>query len=193
MSREDQLLLLDVPILGLYPLAMDEANALLAIWGHRLGPRTRPFGQQAFCLRLQGAPISLTVSASIVSATVAGYRRNEVVECARLCSAPGSAWATRVMLRVWRECCAPLWPYWEVRAGISYSQNAHHKGHLYRHDGWQKMQDDCGSLGGGAWTRKRYAGETVAGKKTLWLWAYAPPEPLEPQSLTEIMQEAFVL
>lgn len=193
MSREDQLLLLDVPILGLYPASMDEANALLCAWGHRLGPCTRPFGQQAFCLRLQGAPISLAVSASIVSNAVAGYRRNEVVECARLCSALGAAWATRVMLRLWREVCAPLWPYWEVHAGISYSQNAHHKGHIYRLDGWTKVQDDCGSMGGGTWTRQRYATGTVVGKKTLWLWTYAPPSLQESQSLTETIQEAFVL
>ena len=169
-----QLALLDIPIAGLYPCAISEANALLQLWGHRLGPCHRPFGQQAFCLNLQGQTISLTVSASIVSKSVAGYGRKEVVECARLCSAPGYQWATRIMLRLWREVSAPLWPYWPVRAGISYSQNAHHRGDLYRFDGWEKLSEECGSMGGGAWTRPRYATQAVAGKKTLWLWRYAP-------------------
>lgn len=168
----EQLVLLDVPIAGLYPLDIDEANALLVAWGHRLGACHRPFGQQAFCLRVQGEIVSLALSASIVSATVAGYSRNEVVECARLCSAHRAPWASRLMLRFWREVCAPLWPYWLIKAGISYSQNAHHTGNLYRFDGWQKVQEDCGSLGGGTWTRKRYATEAVAGKKTLWIWRY---------------------
>lgn len=167
-----QLTLLDVPIAGLYPLDVDEANALVELWGHRLGACHRPFGQQAFCLRVQGEALSVAISASIVSATVAGYRRNQVVECARLCSVPGVTWANRLMVRLWREVCAPLWPYWPVHAAISYSHNAYHRGELYRTDGWTKEKDDCGSMGGGAWTRQRYATEAVVGKKTLWVWRY---------------------
>ena len=53
----EQILLLDVPIAGLYPLEMSDANALLVAWGHRLGACTRPFGQQAFVFTLQGEPI----------------------------------------------------------------------------------------------------------------------------------------
>lgn len=83
----EQMLLLNVPILGLYPMDVDDANALLIAWQHRLGACKRPFGQQAFCLRLQGEAIRLAVSTSIVSTTVAGYHRDEVVESARLCSA----------------------------------------------------------------------------------------------------------
>lgn len=168
----DQLRLLDVPIVGLMPCDVGKANDLLVAWGHRLGEVHRPFGMQAFVLEWQGAPISVAVSASIVSATVAGYHRGEVVECARLCSDPAHAWATRVMLRLWRETCGPLWPYWPVKAAISYSQNAHHRGDLYRFDSWEKVRDDCGSSGGGAWSRKRYATDVVMGKKTLWLWRY---------------------
>ena len=164
--------LLEVPILGLMPYDVGKANEILVAWGHRLGEIHRPFGMQAFVLEHQTEPISVAVSASIVSATVTEYRRGEVVECARLCSAPDATWATRVMLRLWREACAPLWPYWPVKAAISYSQNAWHDGGIYRHDGWERIKEDCGSSGGGAWSRKRYATDAVYGKKTLWIWRY---------------------
>ena len=167
LLSDQQLLLLDVPIAGLYPLAVEEANTLLVRWGHRLGPCKRPFGQQAFALRVQSQVVSVAISASIVSNTVATYHRQEVVECARLCSQPGITWANRLMLRLWREVCAPLWPYWAVRAAVSYSHNAHHTGNLYRLDGWTRLKDDCGTMGGGAWSRRRYATDAVAGKKTL--------------------------
>jgi hypothetical protein len=163
--------LLDVPMVALSPLQMHDANRLLLKWGHRLGPINRPFTMQAFALELDGEPVSVAVSASTVSDTVAGLRRMEVVECARLCSC--KPWANRVMLRLWREVCAPRWPDWPVLAAISYSQNAHHRGDLYRFDGWTQMSDRAGaSSGGGAWSRKRYATDAVYGKKSLWIWLY---------------------
>jgi hypothetical protein len=169
-----QLVLFDVPICGVYPMDVDEANTLLVTWGHRLGKCHRPFGQQAFCLRVQGQPISLAISASIVSATVAEYVRQRVVECARLCSHPQASWANRLMLRLWREVCAPLWPYWSVDALVSYSQNAHHSGNLYRFDGWQRYAENCGSSGGGSWSHKRSTKDAVYGRKTLWLYRVTP-------------------
>ncbi len=167
-----QPLLLAVPISALMPILPEDANHLLVEWGHRLGPVNRPFRQEAYTLELHGRPISVAVSASIVSNTVAGYARTEVVELARLCSAPGSAWATRVMLRLWREACAPVWNCWPVRAAISYSHNAMHKGDIYRFDQWEKVREDCGSNGGGSWSRPRYASDAVKGSKTLWVWRY---------------------
>lgn len=167
-----QLRLLDAPMLSLSTLQVDDANRLLLDWGHRLGEIHRPFRMQAFALELDGEPISIAVSASAVSDTVAGLRRVEVVECARLCSSRGTPWASRVMIRVWREVCAPRWPDWAPIAAISYSQNAHHSGDLYRFDGWHKMADKAGSSGGGAWSRKRYAGDAVYGSKSLWVWPY---------------------
>ena len=93
-----------------------------------------------------------------------------MVELARLgASVP---WASRVILRLWRETCAPRWKCWPVRAAVSYSHNAMHTGNLYRFDGWRPVRDDCGSSGGGSWSRPRYATDVVHGKKTLWLWRY---------------------
>ena len=172
LAVAEQLALFETPIVGLMPIDVATANARLVEWGHRLGPCNRPFGQRAYALALGGRPVSVAISASVVSATVAGFRRNEVVECARLCSDPAEGWATRVMLRLWREACAPLWPFWTVLAAVSYSHNAHHRGDLYRFDGWEKAAENCGSHGGGTWSRKRYATDAVRGSKTLWVWRY---------------------
>ena len=58
-----------------------------------IGPtRAVNLGRKGYVLELQGRPISVSMSASIVSNTVAGYARQEVVECARI---KGQAQATR--------------------------------------------------------------------------------------------------
>src|SRR4051794_32864091 len=94
---------LDIPPALLDTLSIDDANQYIDAWGHKLGPIHRPFGMQAFALFTDGYPRAVAVSASIVSATVAGYKRREVVELARLCSNPLSPSMSRVMLRLWRE------------------------------------------------------------------------------------------
>ncbi|MCA1571967.1 MAG: hypothetical protein LC798_16980 [Chloroflexi bacterium] len=178
-----------LPVAGLTPVSLADANALLAEWGHYLGPVTRPFGSQAWMFEIDGRPVSVAVSASIVSASVTvheghdvrkepcttscrTYQRGQVIELARLCSSISERWATRVLLRLWREVAAPRWPYWPLRAAIAYSQNDRHDGRIYRFDGWGKGADNCGSSGGGAWSRKRYAADAAHGKKTLWVWEY---------------------
>lgn len=171
--------LLTVPLVGLHPVTLEEANALLVRFGHRLGPVERPFRSECFVLELDGEAVSVAVSASAVSDTIVGeidgqpieYRRDEVVELARLASS--EPWANRVMIRLWREACAPRWTCWPVRAAVSYSKNAMHRGDLYRFDGWTRIRTDAGSSGGGAWSRKRYASDAVHGSKSLWVWRYA--------------------
>lgn len=168
--------LFDVPICGLYSLAVDDANRLLVEWDHKLGPVNRPFRQEAYCLRLVGQdPIAVAVSGSIVNGPVAGYNRQEVVELTRLAAA--NPWANRVMLRLWRELCAPAWKCWPVRAAVSYSHNAMHRGNLYRLDGWERIREDCGAhnamLNRG--TRRYTSDDPRAGTKTLWVWRYAEP------------------
>jgi len=148
------------------------ANGLLVEWGHRLGPCERPFRSEAYALTVEGKPVAVAISASAVSAVVGDYRRNEVVELARLCAHPSCPWANRVLLRLWREVCAPRWASWTPQAAVSYSQNAHHTGDLYRFDGWEKVRENCGSTGGGTWSTRRAADAPVAGRKTLWAWRY---------------------
>lgn len=171
-SPQAQSRLFEIPPVGLYPMDPDDVNRLLDRWGHELGPCERPYTQQGWALELDGYPISVALSASTVSPTVAGYRRTMVVELARLCAQPDYPWANRIMLRLWREVCAPRWPDWPVQAAVSYSLNTH-TGNLYRFDGWEKRSMKCGSRGGGTYSRKRDPSELLAGKKTLWIWRYA--------------------
>lgn len=161
------------PPVGFAVISAELVDTLLQRWGHYLGPCCRPFGRQDWLLWLDDQPLAVATSASIVSDTVAGYERQAVVELARLCADPEASWATRVALRLWREVAGPRWPYWPVKAAVAYSQNARHPGNIYRFDGWEKITDRAGSNGGGAWTRKRYAGDAALGPKTLWLWRYA--------------------
>lgn len=193
-----QLRLLTVPIVGLVAMGaghadeIAEANDLLVRWGHKLGKVERPFRQEAYALEVDGVPISVAISASTVSKTVRGaltrkvnggkrgetfevpvcYRRTEVVELARLGSDPAYPWASRVMLRLWRSVLAQRWDCWPVVAAVSYSHNRYHDGELYRFDGWELINERCGSRGGGNHSRLREDDDAVYGPKRLWLWKY---------------------
>lgn len=77
------------------------------------------------------------------------------------------------MIRVWREVFAPRWPDWRVEAAISYSQNAYHRGDLYRFDGWERVRTDAGHPPGKTATWAKYeAGDVRRGSKSLWVWRY---------------------
>lgn len=165
--------LFDLSLVGLHRCSLQDANNCLSDWKHKLGPCRRPFLNEAFMLVWREQPIATAISSSVISSTVAGYTRQEVVELSRLCTHPAYAWASRIMVRLWREVCAPLWPCWNILAAVSYSQNVHHSGNLYRFDGWEKVSDDAGSSGGGTWSTKRQDHHPANGKKTLWVWTYA--------------------
>lgn len=171
-SMQLDLAAITAPPVGLFETELTAANALLTDWGHYLGINNRPFGAQAWRLEVAGEPVSIAVSASIVSSTAAGYPMQQVVELARLCTRPDSRWATRVMLRLWREVGGPAWPYWKPLASVAYSDNSRHPGHIYRTDGWTRMTETAGSSGGGTWSTKRDNGHPARGPKTLWLWEY---------------------
>jgi hypothetical protein len=182
----------NMPVAGMTPIDLAWANVLLARWGHGLGPVKRPFRSEAWALQVDSRDVAVAVSCSTVSEHIAWTEtraegvgddreivvekktlpRDQLVELARLCADPAERWASRPMLRLWREVAAPRWKCWPVSAAVSYSQNKRHDGSLYRWDGWTCIADDCGSSGGGAWSRKRYATDEVHGKKSLWLWRY---------------------
>lgn len=167
----DQLTLAPPALVGLHCVEMAEANDWLTRWGHYLGPANRPFHQEGWLLEVAGRPVSVAVSASTVAARCAGHDRRQLVELARLCS--GEKWATRVMLRLWREVCAPAWETWPAVAAVAYSQNDRHEGRIYRFDGWERVTGRAGqSGGGGQWTQPRRRGDAAAGRKTLWLWRF---------------------
>ena len=157
---------------GLTSIPLATANRLLATWGHYLGACQRPFGAEAWALEVAGEPLSVAVSASTTSSTAAGYERRQLVELARLCTAPTARWATRPMLRLWREVAAPAWSYWRPTAAVAYSQNNRHDGSIYRFDGWTRHTCGSASGGGGTWSRRRDDGHAARGRKTLWLWRF---------------------
>lgn len=167
--------LIHVPIVALVPISNDECNRWLVQWAHKLGPCNRPFRSESWSLELDGDPIAVAMSASIIHGPAAGYQTRECLELARLCAA--NHWANRVMLRLWREVCAPRWGGgWEVKAVVSYSHNELHKGSLYRADGWRKVKENAGSLGtGGNWNRRNrgYENPALIGYKTLWVYEYS--------------------
>lgn len=166
-----QLTLAPAAAVGLHRVELAEANQLLAEWGHYLGPCLRPFHQEGWLLEVAGRPVSVAVSASAVAARTAGHDRQQLVELARLCS--GEPWATRVMLRLWREVAAPAWESWPPAAAIAYSQNDRHEGRIYRFDGWTRVTTAAGTSGGGGqWSSARRSGDARRGRKTLWLWSY---------------------
>lgn len=160
-----------MPVAGFAPIPVGDANRLIDRWGHNLGACRRPFDKRAWTLDIDGRPISVAIGASIVSDHVDGRDRSEVLELARLCTDPDERWATRIMLRMWRQLAPARWPHWPVKALYAYSQNDRHDGRIYRFDGWTKVTDRAGhSGGGGAWTRPRYASDVAHGPKTLWRW-----------------------
>lgn len=178
-----------VAVCGLVPIDMAEANALLIEYGHYLGPCERPFRSEGWALDVMGDPVGVAITSSIVSEQVTTWKpgegvesgklvpdehfgKQEVVELARLAAKPGERWVTRPLLRLWREVAAPRYQCWTPKIAIAYSQNQRHEGSIYRFDGWTKVTESAGSSGGGAWSRKHYAGDAAHGKKTLWLWRY---------------------
>jgi len=175
-----------MPVAGLTPAPLHHANRLLAAWGHYLGPVNRPSGAQAWVLDVAGDPVSVAVSNCIVSkyVTVSGpgepredLGRDQVVELGRLCTAPGAYWATRPMLRLWREIALPRWPYWTAAAAVAYSQDGRHDGTIYRFDGWKRAAGRRGSGGGGTWGTPQRGGDLRAGAKTMWVWRPAAKTP----------------
>lgn len=161
-----------VSLVGLNPITLFSANELLTEWEHPLGACKRPFGSQAWALELNGSPIAVAISASTVSKTVAGYSRGEVVELARIGRHPDHPGAIRPVLRLWRDYLAQSWPYWPVKAAISYAMPGT-PGNIYRFDGWERIGKCRVSPGGGTWTIKDPKVSRIAdGIKTLWVYRY---------------------
>lgn len=175
MTYPAQLTLAPPAVAGLFAVEMAEANAWLADWGHYLGECHRPFHQEGWVLSVVGDPVSVAVSASSVSSHVTcahgfRYERRDMVELARLAS--GQEWATRPMLRLWREVAAKAWRDWTCRVVIAYSQNNRHEGDLYRWDGWELCSTTAGSSGGGTWSKSRGDDHAAKGDKKLWLYHF---------------------
>ena len=153
-----------------------QANELIASFGgHPLGSYNRSFGYQAWGLAIDGQAVAVTVSASAVGNTSAGYSKYQVVDLARIARHPDHPGVMRVMLRLWRDYLAGRWDYWAspVHAAVSYALPGK-EGNLYRFDGW-KFYGKCKPwVGGGdqSWSNPSKANEMDDGIKGLWYYPY---------------------
>jgi len=163
------------------PITKGQANELLAEFGHPLGAYRRPFGFQAWGLAVDGIAVAVAVSGSTVGATSAGYPRREVVELARIARHPKHPGVMRVMLRLWRLYLATRWPYWPVRAVVSYAlprdpESGAGHGNLYRFDGWTRYGTCRPWAGGGSgWSNPSKANGLGDGIKILYRYEYPKP------------------
>ena len=149
-------------------------NSLLERWGHYLGPQRGPRMVLWYVLLLEGEPISVAVSASPRGARCAGRHWEEVVELARLCSAPGHSDMTRVALRCWRKVAAQDWAdRYNKRVTLlaAYSDSSRHPGNIYRFDGWKLYDERVRGSGGNTDGRNPQR----VSRKRLWVWPVEPP------------------
>jgi hypothetical protein len=157
-------------------MPIKDANRLLELWDHPLGPCRRPYGMEAWGLAVDGVAVSVTISASTVSTTVEGMRRQQLVDLARIARHPDHPGVLRAMLRLWRDYLAQRWHYWPVDAAVCYALPGK-TGNLYRFDGWQKVGQRPPSGGGGTWSRRPAANALADGRKTLWMYRYQEETP----------------
>lgn len=156
-------------------ITKDQANELIASFGHPLGDYNRSFGYQAWGLAIDGKAVAVTVSGSAVGNTSAGYSKYEVVDLARIARHPDHPGVMRVMLRLWRDYLAGRWDYWDtpVHAAVSYALPGK-EGNLYKFDGW-KLWGKCKPWAGGgeqSWSKPSKANDMDDGIKTLWYYPY---------------------
>lgn len=156
-------------------ISKEQANELIASFGHPLEDYNRPFGCQAHGLAIDGKAVAVTVSGSAVGNTSAGYSKYQVVDLARIARHPDHPGVMRVMLRLWRDYLAGRWDYWDapVHAAVSYALPGK-TGNLYRFDGW-KLYGKCRPwVGSGeqSWSKPSKANDLDDGIKTLWYYPY---------------------
>lgn len=155
------------PLATVQAIEPTEANALLTLWAHRMGPLERPEGYGVWCHALlhEGRAIALTTVSTLIRTHAGGglghLTRDDTLELSRLCAVrPG---LNRAMLRLWRELVFPSLP---GRACISYQDAVMHRGDIYRFDGWARSP-----------RRSRSGTDSRRGKtgRDKWLWVW-PPE-----------------
>jgi len=163
------------------PSIAAQCNTALEEWGHYLGPQKGPRMVLWYAVYVGSELASVAVSAAPRGATCAGHDWREVVELARLCSAPDHRDMTRVCLRCWRKVAAQHWAdryHKTIRILAAYSDSTRHPGNIYRFDGWRLHDEKL--RGGGGQTCGRLP-QTVAPKK---LWVYELAEPAMTKQLS---------
>lgn len=142
---------------------IEEANASLVAWGHRMGPMNRPdYGDlTAQGLYHDGTMVAVACTAGLVRAAVGNcpwLTRANAIELARLCAVrPGLC---RVALRLWREF---TFPGIGREFAVSYQDADIHSGNVYRFDGWSRV-----AYNGGGSVDQRTG--RVGRNKWVWVW-----------------------
>lgn len=151
---------------------IDEANAALVAWQHKMGPMNRPdYGDlTARGLYHDGTLVAVTCTAGLVRSAVGNcpwLTRGNAIEFARLCAVrPGLC---RVALRLWREF---TFPGMGIDYAVSYQDADIHTGNVYRFDGWARVAFNKGGS-----TDQRTG--RVGRNKYVWVWPH-PPAPVSP-------------
>ena len=156
------------PICHLAEIPIEDANALLIRWQHRMGACNRPSDPiWSHALFEHGEPVAVTIAATLIRThTVSGIPRADALELARLCAARPTL--TRVMLRLWRDMVLPaIADRHGFRMAISYQDAVLHTGATYRLDGWRVI----GKSSSGTDQRSGRKGRS----KVVWAWTI--PEP----------------
>lgn len=124
-----------MPLVSFAPISRLELNACLIAWDHLMGPVRRPTGGWAHGLCHNGELVGVVAADTLIRSEVMGFTRAEAVELSRLCAVRPDL--SRVVLRLWRAFVFPMLADAKGYAwAISYQDARHHKGDLYRFDGW---------------------------------------------------------
>lgn len=120
------------------PIDRGTLNQCLVAWGHKMGPVRRPTVGWSHALLVDGEPVAVVATDTLIRPRVAGLSRHDAIELSRLCAARPDL--SRVILRLWRglvfpilcQECGFVW-------AVSYQDAAIHSGNLYRFDGWVRL------------------------------------------------------
>lgn len=148
------------------PISLEEANASLSRWGHKMGPCMRGNARGwSHALFYEGRPVAVTITATLIRERVAGdanLTRENTIELARLCAERGGL--CRVAIRLWREFVFPALRY---QYAISYQDADLHNGNTYRFDGWRRLPTIAHS---GIDSRSGRKG------RNKWVWVWTNPK-----------------
>lgn len=150
-----------IPSVSFVAITLAEANRLLELWGHKMGPCQRGNSRGwSHALVHEGEAVAVTITATLIRETVGGaphLNRGNCIELARLCACRPSL--CRVVLRLWREFVFPALPY---EFAMSYQDADLHSGNTYRFDGWERVSYSSS----GPDTRSGRKGR----RKWVWVW-----------------------
>lgn len=157
------------PVAAFDSIPLAEANGLLRLWGHKMGPleRGNTSGLHCHALFVHGEPVALACTSSLIRECVGGglghLTRENTIELSRLCAA--APWACRVALRLWRETVFPGTGY---AYAVSYQDADLHTGNTYRFDGWQRAAFSSSGTDSRTGRKGR--------RKWIWVWHRQPAE-----------------